>query len=111
MEYLILRVVPDFTYFVTRRKIYGRNVIQQAGLIAERGLGNGTFLLSRVFLDCKKSVNRLIGFTAEVKPAADFGTRRWRHRLSLHGPAHAESGAQRASRLLSMNTAIKTVTP
>ena len=33
----ILRVVPDFTYFVTRRKIYGRNVIQQAGLIAERG--------------------------------------------------------------------------
>ena len=33
----ILRVVPDFRYFVTRRKIYGRNVILQPGLIAERG--------------------------------------------------------------------------
>ena len=59
----------------------------------------------------QSSTSGLIGFTAEVKPAPDFGKRSWRHRLSLHGPAHAESSAQRASRLLSMNTAIKTVTP
>ena len=33
----VLGVVPDFRYFVTRRKIHGRNVILQSVLIAERG--------------------------------------------------------------------------
>ena len=59
----ILRVVPDFTYFVTRRKIYGRNVIQQAGLIAERGR-------SSAYLPMPNLLKTLVGLPLPPAPSA-----------------------------------------
>lgn len=59
----ILRVVPDFTYFVTRRKIYGRYVILQPGLIAERGR-------SSAHLPVPNLLKTLVGLPLPPAPSA-----------------------------------------
>ena len=59
----ILRVVPDFRHFVTRRKIHGRNVILQSSRVAEHGR-------SRAYPPMPKLLKKLVGLSLPPAPSA-----------------------------------------
>ena len=59
----VLGVVPDFRYFVTRRKIHGRNVILQSSRVAE-------YVRSCAYPPVPKFLKKLVGLSLPPAPSA-----------------------------------------
>jgi len=59
----VLGVVPDFRYFVTRREIYGRNVILQSSRVAE-------YVRSCAYPPMPKLLKELVGLSLPPAPSA-----------------------------------------